>query len=78
MMAAAPPRERITLTVSTTPDGGYAVRGTCYASAGGTGTKKTWDLITRFEEIEQWSFRTNQRLGYSLPPPPPQDLCTVL
>lgn len=31
-----------------------------------------------YDEIEQWSYLANKRLGYGLPPLPPKDLCTVL
>lgn len=73
MMAA--PRERVTITVSTLPDG-YTLRGTYYSLSGGQ--QESWMLTKTYQDIEQWSYLANKRLGYSLPPLPPQELCTVL
>ena len=80
MVAAV--RERITITISAGPPSpvpgsppSYTVRGTVYRTVGGE-QQATWVVTRSYGDIEQWSYRANQRLGFALPPLPPLEVAT--
>lgn len=63
-------RERITITVSTTVPSVYELRQTVYS---GTSAVETWCVTKSWSEIDDWQIRTNRKLGFILPPIPPQE-----
>lgn len=61
---------RVTITLSTTTPSVYVLRQTLYS---GTAPAGTWSVTKTWLEIDKWQLQANRKLGFVLPPMPPQE-----